>query len=145
MAVNNLDKIKNYCAYQERSVLEVKQKLVQLGIQGKEQEDYLKILIAEGYVHDRRFANQFAGSKFRIKLWGKEKISQQLVQKGLDEAIISAALDEIPEYEYAVNAQKLMTKYLEAHPQLEPSDPAVYKFLRQKGYEHELVLEVQNL
>lgn len=141
----SLNKIKHFCAYQERSVQEVRQKLFNLGVSEEDQDKIVAVLIKEDYVNESRFAKQFAGSKFRIKQWGKEKISQQLFQRGLDEEAIREALAEIDGEDYLITAHKLIAKYLSLYPGVLRDDPAVYKFMRQRGFEHELVREIQKL
>lgn len=66
-----LQKIKNYCAYQERSHQEVKDKLYSFGLYKNEVENILGELIADNYLNEERFARQFAGGKFRMKQWEK--------------------------------------------------------------------------
>ena len=62
-------KIKYYCAYQERSHREVKNKLYGFGLFKNDVEEILSELISEDYLNEERFARQFAGSKFRVKLY----------------------------------------------------------------------------
>ncbi len=135
-----LEKIKSFCAFQERSVLEIKQKLTSLGVLIP--DPYLEILQAEGYQDELRFAKHFAGSKFRIKRWGREKISQQLYLRGLDEGFVAEALNEIPEEEYMEAATALAEKYLATRFGVLRPDVRLYKYLRQKGYEHEIAFRV---
>ena len=72
-----LEKIKPYCAYQERCHREVKEKLYSYGLRKAEVEEILSFLIEENYLNEERFAVQFAGGKFRIKQWGKKKIQYE--------------------------------------------------------------------
>ena len=76
-----LPKIKQYCAYQERSHSEVKDKLYNYGISKNDIDDILSKLIEDNYLNEERFAIHFAGGKFRIKQWGKVKIKYQLLYK----------------------------------------------------------------
>ena len=69
-----MQKLKHYCGYQERSHLEVKQKLYSLGLMKKEVEELISRLIEEGYLNEERFAIHFASGKLRIKGWGRQKI-----------------------------------------------------------------------
>ncbi|HTN38810.1 MAG TPA: hypothetical protein VL053_17135, partial [Arachidicoccus sp.] len=71
-------KIRAYCAYQERNHYEVKQKLYSYGLFSTDVEVILTGLIVDGYLNEERFARQFAGGKFRMKGWGKMKIIQEL-------------------------------------------------------------------
>ena len=73
-----LQKLKHYCAYQERCHSEVKEKLYSLGVFKKEADNIIAKLIEEGYLDEERFAIAFAGGKFRIKQWGRVKIKYEL-------------------------------------------------------------------
>ena len=70
-----LQKIKSYCAYQERSHQQVRYKLIELEVYGDDLEEMLSILIAENYLNEERFARSLARGKFRFKQWGRQKIN----------------------------------------------------------------------
>ena len=83
-----LQKAKQYCAYQERSHSEVKEKLYSFGLYKKDVDELLSELISENYLNEERFAIMFAGGKFRIKQWGRIKIKYALKQKQVSEYCI---------------------------------------------------------
>ena len=62
-----LQKLKHYCAYQERCHSEVTEKLYSLGVWKKEHDEIISTLIEENYLNEERFAIAFAGGKFRVK------------------------------------------------------------------------------
>jgi regulatory protein len=70
-----LQKARHYCGYQERSHAEVKEKLYSFGLRRQEVEESLSQLIEEDYLNEERFAQQFAGGHFRMKQWGRVKIT----------------------------------------------------------------------
>ena len=70
-----------YCAYQERSQQEVRDKLYSWGLHRNEVENIIVDLISEGYLKEERFAIAFSGGKFRMKKWGKIKIKLALKAK----------------------------------------------------------------
>ncbi len=72
-----IQRIRHYCAYQERAQQEVRDKLYELGMTMDEVEEIMSDLIAENFLNEERFALQFAGGHFRIKGWGKVKIQHQ--------------------------------------------------------------------
>jgi regulatory protein len=74
-------KIKHYCAYQERSHQETKDRLYGYGLSTKDVEVLLSKLIEEDYLNETRFATLFAGGHFRTKKWGRVKIAYELKQK----------------------------------------------------------------
>ena len=90
-----LNKAKKYCAYQERSQQEVRDKLYSLGLHKSDVEETLALLVTEDYVNEQRFAVAYVGGKFRIKKWGKIKIKQGLKQKKVSDYCIRYALNSI--------------------------------------------------
>ena len=76
-----LQKLRHYCAYQERCHAEVKEKLYSFGLRKQMVEESIAQLIEEDYLNEERFAIQFAGGKFRMKQWGRVKIKHELKQK----------------------------------------------------------------
>ena len=95
-----LKKAESYCAYQERSQQEVRDKIYSWGLHKKEVEEIISTLISTGYLKEERFASAFAGGKFRIKKWGKKKIRLALQNKQVSEPLIRKALAEIDEKDY---------------------------------------------
>ncbi len=88
-------KIARYCAYQERSHIEVEQKLYSFGITPAQVQEILAWLITENYINEERYAIAFAGGKFRIKKWGKLKIANRLEQKKISQYSINKSLSHI--------------------------------------------------
>jgi regulatory protein len=103
-----LQKLKHYCAYQERCHSDVKEKLFSLGIWKKDQEEVIATLIEEGYLNEERFSIAFAGGKWRVKRWGRVKIRYELKQRGISEYCIKKAMKEIEEEEYLEVLKKLV-------------------------------------
>ena len=95
-----LNKAKKYCAYQERSQQEVRDKLYALGLHRQDVEEALALLVTEDYVNEQRFAVAFAGGKFRIKKWGKIKIAHALKQKKVSDYCLRFALKSISDADY---------------------------------------------
>src|SRR5271155_4760919 len=81
-------KAQKYCAYQERSQQEVRDKLYSYGLHRNQVEPIIAELITAGFLKEERFAIAFAGGKFRMKGWGKIKIKQALKFKKVPEKII---------------------------------------------------------
>ena len=136
-----LQKLKHYCAYQERCHSEVKEKLYTLGIWKKDHDEIIAALIEESYLNEERFAIAFASGRFRIKQWGKVKIKYELKQKQVSEYSIKKALKQIDEDEYLATFKKLAK---EKYASLKAEQYLVRKkktmdYLIGKGYEMELV------
>lgn len=136
-----LQKLRQYCAYQERSHYEVQQKLYDLGIRRNEHDEIIATLIEEDYLNEERFAKAFAGGKFRMKDWGRKKIYYALKEKKVSEYSIKQAMKEIDEEEYQKNLKELITEKYES---LKDEQYLVRKkktidYMVQKGYEFDLV------
>ena len=102
-----LQKLKHYCAYQERCHSEVKEKLFNLGVWKKEHDEIISTLIEENYLNEERFAIAYAGGKWRVKHWGRVKIKYELKQKQVSEYCIKKALMAIDNDEYLNDSKKL--------------------------------------
>jgi regulatory protein len=136
-----LQKLKHYCAYQERCHSEVKEKLYALGVWKNEHDVIIAALIEEGYLNEERFAIAFASGRFRMKQWGKVKIKYELKQKQVSEYSIKKALKQIDEEEYLATFKKLAK---EKYASLKAEQYLVRKkktmdYLLAKGFEMELV------
>lgn len=106
----NVEKIKQYCAYQERSHFEVREKLYSLGMYKAQVETILTQLIADDYLNEERFACSFARGKFKLKQWGRIKIIHALKQKKVSEYNLKTALKEINEEDYMIVLQQAAAK-----------------------------------
>ena len=136
-----LQKIKHYCAYQERCHNEVKEKLYNLGVWKKEHDEIIATLIEENYLNEERFAIAFAGGRFRIKKWGRVKIKYELKQKQVSDYCIKKALKQIDEADYLKVLNKLAK---EKYASLKSEQYLVRKkktmdYLMGKGFEIELI------
>jgi regulatory protein len=142
-----LPKAKQYCAYQERSHSEVKEKLYSFGLNTKELEQIISVLIEENYLNEERFAIAFAGGKFRIKQWGKVKISHALKQKQVSAYCIKKALQQINYDDYLQTLQKLFDaklKTLKSEKNIFIKKKKLQNHLLQKGFEMALVGDLTN-
>jgi len=133
--------MESWCAYQERSHLQVRRKLIQFGIDGNEAEELIASLITDGFLNEHRFAKAYAGGKFRMKKWGKARIERELRQQGVGQRCIADGLKEIDAADYRKTLRILLDKKLS---QLKGDSEAVRKnkvarFAIGKGYESDLV------
>jgi len=134
-------KIYKYCAYQERTHLEVRNKLFEYGLTSDEVDVILTQLINDGYLNEERFAKTFAGGKFRMKGWGRMRITHELDAKGLTKNCIQLGLKEIDQTEYEKTLETLLKKKSAAvHEDDEyVRRDKIARYAIQKGFEPELV------
>ena len=136
-----LSKVYKYCAYQERSHLEVKRKLYSYGLYSSEVDELLSRLITEGFVNEERFAKAYAGGKFRIKKWGRNKITYLLEAQGLTKRCIEAGLKKLDKVDYEQTLEQLIVKKMSQldEPNAFKKRNLVARFAIAKGYESDLV------
>lgn len=135
-----LTKIQQFCAYQERSHFETKNKLYSFGLKANDVEKIIATLIEENYLNEERFAILFAGGKFRIKQWGKVKIKYELQNHKVSSYNIKKALQQISDADYWQTIQKVGKKYystIKATPIVKKHKTKIY--LQQKGFELDII------
>lgn len=130
-----------FCAYQERTQQEVRDRLKDWGILGDDAEEVIAELIQQNYLNEERFAKAFAGGKFRVKGWGRRKIRQHLQQRGISGYNLDQAMNEIAPDDYQDTLKELLDKKRRS---LHDENPLVIKqklvrFALSKGYESDLV------
>ena len=139
---DNIERIKHYCAYQERSHMEVRRKLIELKIYGLDLENTISMLIDENFLNEERFACAIARGKFRLKNWGRTKIKQTLHQHQVSEYCIKKAMKEIDENEYVDTLNKLAEKKwneLRSEKNKFTKMSKLRNYLLQKGFEYEYI------
>lgn len=135
------EKIKPYCAYQERCHAEVKSKLYDFGLTTPEVDQHLSRLIEENYLNEERFAVHFAGGHFRLKKWGKVKIAYALKQRQVSAYCIKLALAQLPLDDYEATLQRLAeAKWQQVRQGTVAARQAkIRSYLLQKGFENTLI------
>ena len=139
-------KLERYCSYQERCHQEVVQKLQKMNMIPQVVDAVVVHLIEHKFLNEERYAEAFVRGKFRIKKWGKYRITQELKQRGITKNLISSALEQISEEEYFQTfhelAEKKAASILERNPQKKKRKLADYLLYR--GWESHLVYDKVN-
>ena len=141
-----LQKLRNWCALQERSHKEVKDKLYGLGLYPSEVDEATAALIMEGYLNEGRYAETLAGGKHRIKGWGRTKVVQRLKQNNVSLANIKNALQQLqgPDYEARLHGLVARKNTLLRQPDPMKRKASLLRYAIGKGYEQELAWRVVN-
>ncbi len=139
-----LIKAESYCAYQERCQQEVRDKLYSWGVHEVQVENVIAELIASNFINEERFAKAYAGGKFRIKKWGRVKISIELKRRKISAYCIKKGLAEIEEEEYIKTLQKVAEVKIKAMKERDSKKKKykVMNYLLSRGFENDLVVEV---
>ncbi len=139
-----LIKAEQFCAYQERSQQEVREKLYDMGMYPTGVESVISQLITSNFLNEERFAKAYAQGKFRMNGWGRIKIKQGLKFKRVPEKLINKALQLLDGDEYLSVLQKIMEK-----KQRQIHDTDVFKrryklqqYAMSRGFESDLINDV---
>jgi regulatory protein len=135
---------RRYCAYQERSHQELRDKLYGWGLHRREVERLIAAMIEEGYLNEERFAAAYAGGKFRMKSWGRVRIRQALKQKKVSEYNIDKALHGIEESEYLQKLRRVLDTCARKNPLKDPflNKQRLARYAISRGFEPDLVWDL---
>lgn len=141
-----LEKLRKYCAYQERSHEDVVQKMWDLKIPEDWRDDIVLSLMQENFLNEERFARTFVRGKFNIKKWGRVKIVEGLKKHRVSPQCIKLGLSEIDEDTYL---QVLKDTIDEKRSRLKEKNQwkrksAIYRFAIQRGFESSLINQALN-
>ena len=95
-----IEKIQSYCLYQDRCVMEVKNKLYSFKVSSQLVENIVEYLIDNDYLNEERYTKMFIQGKLRIKKWGRIKLKYELRSKGIDIKTINEDINQINEEDY---------------------------------------------
>ncbi len=139
-----LDKLKKYCAYQERCHSDVEEKLKKLKADEEMANEIISELITENYLNEERFAIAYTRGKHRINKWGRNKIKKELKQRNISTYLINKSLEEIIETEYLSTLRHLLeekNKTIKAKNIFERKKK-LFSYAYRKGYENELISDI---
>ncbi len=135
-----LEKMRKYCAFQDRSVLEVKLKLKSYKLSQMQIDEIIENLIKENFINEERFVENYVRGKMNTRNWGKMKIKNELLRKGISEKMISGYLEEIEEEPYEDNLHTSIEKWLRTNDLTKETYPKLYRHLLSKGFENEMII-----
>lgn len=138
-----LEKMRKYCAYQDRCHQDVRTKLLALKVYGEDLEIIMTSLITDNFLNEERFAKSFVRGKFRMKQWGRIKIKQALKAKNISDYCLRKGLEEIEEIDYLATLNILIQKKT---PLIKAESPFELRkklaaYLIRRGFETQLVWE----
>jgi len=145
--VNEIEfKLKQYCSYQDRCHNEVEKKLKTFDVISEVKEQIISNLISENYLNETRFCKSFVRGKFKIKNWGKRKITLELNSRKVSNYNLKEGLKEINEIDYLDKLETLFNKKLASldHLSLINKKKKILSFLLYRGWETNLIYEKLN-
>ena len=137
-------KAESYCAYQERSQFEIRNKLYEWGLHQKDVDEIISELIEQNFLNEERFAMAYSLGKFRIKGWGKIKIRQGLKLKHIPDKLIVKSLKTIEDDDYVLMLKRILEKKSNTISEKDPFKLRylLTRFAASKGYELDLIADL---
>lgn len=134
-------RMEHYCAYQDRCHQEVGRKLKDMNMIQEASNQIILHLLDNDFLNESRFAQSYVRGKFRIKKWGKIRISQELKRRNISTYNITLGLKEIPEDEYLTSFNDLALKrfnQLDTEVNIQKKRKKFVDYLLYRGWESSL-------
>jgi regulatory protein len=140
-------KLEKYCAYQERSHKQVFDKCRSYGLSESDSNEILVELIQSNFLNEERFVEAYVKGKFKIKSWGKQKITQGLKLAGINQKLISLSIQEIKFEDYIKTIQRLAEKKMKTLKEGTDFEKKIktQRYLLSKGYSFDEVNKALNM
>ena len=133
-----------FCSISEHCESEVRERLQKAGVSPDEADRIVDYLYDEQYLDAARYCRAFSRDRLRFAHWGRIKIQQALRLKGLPDADIRQALEELPEDEYL----SILRSILQQKRRSLPDDEDAYtlrgkliRFATGRGFTMDEILE----
>lgn len=111
-------------------------KLLQSGFSSEAAEEALRYVKSFGYVNDNRYAQRYIEGRLQSK--SKQKIFQELQQKGISRETISLAWEEVSSYEEADERELIRSLVRKKYPEGFVSDDKEKRrlcgYLQRRGF-----------
>ena len=139
-------KLEQYCVYQDRCHKELEQKMRDYELIPEAKEMILLSLMQDNFLNEERFAKSFARGKFRIKSWGKQRITRELKFRDISAYNIKTALKEIDEQAYLNTIYSITEKRSTSISETNnyKKKKKLIDFLMRKGFENKLIFKTVN-
>ncbi|WP_132225372.1 regulatory protein RecX [Albibacterium bauzanense] len=136
----------NFCAYQERSQQEIRDKLYKWGQYPADVENIIVDLIADNFLNEERFTHAYTSGKFKIKHWGKIKIANGLKFKRIPPRLVNEALNTIDPDEYIHTLTQIIEKKARVLREKEPYKRKIKlaQYAISRGFEKDLIFDILN-
>ncbi|MBN2284833.1 MAG: RecX family transcriptional regulator [Tissierellales bacterium] len=136
----------NLLSYQQRTLHEIDERLKAKGYDEGIIGIILDKLVEVGYLNDEKYVADFIRDKIKLKKYGSLKIRHQLMNRGIDQELISNGLEKIEELEMLNNAKTLIRKKAVTLKDLEEhkKKARLYRYLAGKGYDYPLIHKAIN-
>jgi regulatory protein len=136
-----------YLSRRQHSTSELRIKLKQKGYETELINEVLDDLKKKNYLDDTEFAKMFVEEKIKLKLWGEQKLRNELIKRGIKSEIISDVLRNIISDEDKLNnVMTVASKKYDTLRNRKLDEDVIKKklitFLNSRGYDYAVIKEV---
>ena len=134
-----------YLSHRDRSARETADHLKKKGFEDAVVQETLQHLEEASYLDDRRFAEHWARTRAENKQFGKYRLRQELLGKGLSKELIDETLDTLFETVQEIDlARAVVEKKLPAMQDLEPDKRKrrLTGLLQRKGFSLDIIYKI---
>ncbi len=129
-----LQKLRHYCAYQERSPFEVKRKLSLIKLPSKYHEEVITTLMEENFLDEYRFVEAFVKGKINQKHWAPRRIRAGLQEHRIPAVTISRIIASVDPDKVWKNALYLANRWLKSK-----TKEQLTAAMQRRGYSFEMI------
>ncbi len=139
-----LFKAQAYCSRAEKCESDVRTYLFKQKVDPETISKIIESLVVDKFVDNARYARAFVSDAFKFNKWGKLKIRQALLVKGISERLIDESLAQINADEYMSLVESLIRSKLKTarNDDEYKVKASVFRFAYSRGFEAELVEKV---
>lgn len=132
------------CAVTEYCVADIHKMLSRWELPDGAAERIVKRLLAERYIDEHRYAHAFVRDKFRYNRWGWIRIERELKMRGIAQAFINEAKEEISEDDNLLSLRKLIEakrRTVKGRNEYEINGK-LFRFALSRGFDYDAINEV---
>lgn len=130
-------------SYRERTIEEMRDRLEKKDFSLEVINEVIDYLLAKDLLNEKRFSEMWIRSRINNHPRGRRLIYKELSQKGVDNKIINAALNQYLSREEEIKmAEYLTTKWLRRRKEEDRSSYKLKNYLSNKGFDYEIIFEV---
>ncbi|MCC3143888.1 recombination regulator RecX [Halanaerobium sp. Z-7514] len=130
-------------SYRERTIEEMRDRLEKKDFSLEVINEVIDYLLAKDLLNEKRFSEMWIRSRINNHPRGRRLIYKELSQKGVDNKIINAALNQYLSREEEIKmAEYLTKKWLRRRKEEDRSSYKLKNYLSNKGFDYEIIFEV---
>ena len=132
------------CSRNEKCEFDIRKKLDSWDLNNDDTDKVIQYLKEEKYIDHQRYAIFFIRDKFRFNKWGKRKIGYELKLRLIEEEIIKAGLENIPEDEYKNTLTEILEQKLKGikNKDYYRTKASLIRFASSRGFETDIIYNI---